>query len=85
MGGIELDFLSKQRMNLYKLVMVLYVLIINVLFYSSGNLLVIIMSRIANILVVLTILGFISFNNSRKREKIKREQKRAARKDKANL
>ena len=72
-------------MNLYKLVMVLYVLIINVLFYSSGNLLVIIMSRIANILVVLTILGFISFNNSRKREKIKREQKRAARKDKANL
>lgn len=80
-----MDFLSKQRMNLYKLVMVLYVLIINVLFYSSGNLLVIIMSRIANILVVLTILGFISFNNSRKREKIKREQKRAARKDKANL
>lgn len=72
-------------MNLYKLVMVLYVLIINVLFYSSGNLLVIIMSTIANILVVLTILGFISFNNSRKREKIKREQKRAARKDKANL
>ena len=65
--------------------MVLYVLIINVLFYSSGNLLVIIMSTIANILVVLTILGFISFNNSRKREKIKREQKRAARKDKANL
>lgn len=80
-----MDFLSKQRMNLYKLVMVLYVLIINVLFYSSGNLLVIIMSTIANILVVLTILGFISFNNSRKREKIKREQKRAARKDKANL
>lgn len=72
-------------MNLYKLVMVLYVLIINVLFYSSGNLLVIIMSTIANILVVLTILGFVSFNNSRKREKIKREQKRAARKDKANL
>ncbi|MCH4177912.1 MAG: hypothetical protein LKF43_10540 [Streptococcaceae bacterium] len=80
-----MDFLSKQRMNLYKLVMVLYVLIINVLFYSSGNLLVIIMSTIANILVVLTILGFVSFNNSRKREKIKREQKRAARKDKANL
>jgi hypothetical protein len=43
------------------------------------------MSTIANILVVLTILGFVSFNNSRKREKIKREQKRAARKDKANL
>lgn len=74
-----MDFLSKQRMNLYKLVMILYVLIINILFYTSGNLLVIILSTIANFLAILTIIGFVVFSRNRKQEKQAREQRRAKR------
>lgn len=66
-------------MNLYKLVMILYVLIINILFYTSGNLLVIILSTIANFLAILTIIGFVVFSRNRKQEKQAREQRRAKR------
>ncbi|MDR0921249.1 MAG: hypothetical protein LBM95_02580 [Lactobacillales bacterium] len=63
-----MKFLSQQRMNLYKLGMIFYVVTLNILFYSSNNWVVILLATIANVLAILTIIGFIQFGRTRKKE-----------------
>lgn len=53
-------WLVKHRMTLYCYVMVLYVVALNSLFYTSGNLWIMMIATIGNILAVLAILGFLS-------------------------
>ncbi len=75
-------WLVKHRMTLYRYVMVLYVVALNSLFYTSGNLWIMIIATIGNILAVLAILGF-SFHE--KVRKIEREERRQQRKERREI
>ncbi len=74
-------WLVKQRMNFYRYVMILYVVALNILFYSSGNPWVIGVVTLANILAIFTILGFAFHEKVRKLEREERRQQRALRRE----
>ncbi|EOT26455.1 hypothetical protein [Enterococcus saccharolyticus] len=69
-------WLVKHRMTLYRYVMVLYVVALNSLFYTSGNLWIMMIATIGNILAVLAILGFSFHEKVRKIEREERCQQR---------
>ncbi len=79
-----MKWLIKERMNLYKYVMIIYAICLNILFYSSGNLVVVFLASCANVCAILTIIGFIQFNKTRQKEKQERELRREQRKAQKN-
>ncbi|HPJ00278.1 MAG TPA: hypothetical protein PK268_02020 [Enterococcus sp.] len=71
-------WLVKQRMAMYRYVMILYAVALNILFYTSGNRWIMEVVTLASIFAILAILGF-SFHEKIRR--IEREERRQQRKE----
>jgi hypothetical protein len=75
-------WLVKQRMAMYRYVMILYVVALNILFYTSGNRWIMGVVTLANIFAILAILGFSFHEKIRKIEREERRQQRKERREK---
>lgn len=79
-----MNWLIKNRMNIYWVGLVLYVVSLNILFYTSHNVIITTLASIANVVILLAVIGFLLHGRKRKSDKLAREQKREARKNSKN-
>lgn len=79
-----MNWLIKNRMNIYWVGLVLYVVSFNILFYTSNNIIITTLESIANVVILLAVIGFLLHGRKRKSDKLAREQKREARKNSKN-